>query len=172
MKLPSTDFESAASASSAIPAFGWAIQSVSQAFDCAQSRIPAGESRQCTPIPCENEGSAMTTTSALVPEPVAVTPQLLATHGIIPDEYERILKALGRVPSLTELGIYSVMWREWSAALPVTATVSVCPTLAVRPSLSPATAAIRWSTRSRSEWCARTRSSMARQPALATRLFM
>jgi phosphoribosylformylglycinamidine synthase subunit PurL len=58
------------------------------------------------------KASAMTTTSASVPEPVAVTPQLLATHGITPDEYERILKALGRVPSLTELGIYSVMWSE------------------------------------------------------------
>jgi phosphoribosylformylglycinamidine synthase len=43
---------------------------------------------------------------------VAVTPQLLATHGITADEYERILAALGRVPSLTELGIYSVMWSE------------------------------------------------------------
>jgi phosphoribosylformylglycinamidine synthase II len=56
---------------------------------------------------------AMTTApSAVVPEPVAVTPQLLATHGITADEYDRILVALGRVPSLTELGIYSVMWSE------------------------------------------------------------
>ncbi len=53
-----------------------------------------------------------TASSAVVPEPVAVTPELLATHGITPDEYDRILKALGRVPSLTELGIYSVMWSE------------------------------------------------------------
>jgi phosphoribosylformylglycinamidine synthase subunit PurL len=58
------------------------------------------------------KASTMTTTSAVVPEPVAVTPDLLATHGITADEYERILKALGRVPSLTELGIYSVMWSE------------------------------------------------------------
>jgi phosphoribosylformylglycinamidine synthase len=50
--------------------------------------------------------------SAAVPEPVAVTPELLAQHSITPDEYERILAALGRVPSLTELGIYSVMWSE------------------------------------------------------------
>ena len=47
-----------------------------------------------------------------VPEPVVVTPQLLAQHSITPEEYERILAALGRVPSLTELGIYSVMWSE------------------------------------------------------------
>src|SRR5215475_2929989 len=53
-----------------------------------------------------------TTTSAVVPEPVLITPELLAQHSITPDEYDRILKALGRVPSLTELGIYSVMWSE------------------------------------------------------------
>ncbi len=50
--------------------------------------------------------------SAVVPSPAAVTPQLLATHSITADEYDRILAALGRVPSLTELGIYSVMWSE------------------------------------------------------------
>jgi phosphoribosylformylglycinamidine synthase subunit PurL len=53
-----------------------------------------------------------TAPSAVVPEPVAVTPELLAAHSITADEYERILAALGRVPSLTELGIYSVMWSE------------------------------------------------------------
>jgi phosphoribosylformylglycinamidine synthase len=50
--------------------------------------------------------------SAVVPSPVAVTPQLLAQHSITAEEYARILAALGRVPSLTELGIYSVMWSE------------------------------------------------------------
>jgi phosphoribosylformylglycinamidine synthase len=50
--------------------------------------------------------------SRVVPEPAAVTPELLATHSITPDEYDRILAALERVPSLTELGIYSVMWSE------------------------------------------------------------
>ncbi len=55
----------------------------------------------------------MTTASpAPVPEPVVMTPELLAQHSITADEYERILKALERVPSLTELGIYSVMWSE------------------------------------------------------------
>ena len=53
-----------------------------------------------------------TASSAVVPEPVAVTPELLAQHSITADEYDRILAALGRVPSLTELGIYSVMWSE------------------------------------------------------------
>ena len=37
---------------------------------------------------------------------------MLAQHSITADEYDRILAALGRVPSLTELGIYSVMWSE------------------------------------------------------------
>jgi phosphoribosylformylglycinamidine synthase subunit PurL len=50
--------------------------------------------------------------SAAVPEPIQVTPELLAQHNITPEEYDRILAALGRTPSLTELGIYSVMWSE------------------------------------------------------------
>jgi phosphoribosylformylglycinamidine synthase subunit PurL len=59
------------------------------------------------------EASVMTTaSSAAVPEPVTMTPQLLAQHSITAEEYERILAALGRTPSLTELGIYSVMWSE------------------------------------------------------------
>jgi phosphoribosylformylglycinamidine synthase len=47
-----------------------------------------------------------------IPEPVSITPELLAQHSITADEYSRIEAALGRVPSLTELGIYSVMWSE------------------------------------------------------------
>jgi len=43
---------------------------------------------------------------------ISVTPELLAQHGIIPAEYDRIVAALGRPPGLTELGIYSVMWSE------------------------------------------------------------
>src|SRR5438874_9662643 len=46
------------------------------------------------------------------PLPCRATPELLKTHGIAPEEYERIVQALGREPSLTELGIYSVMWSE------------------------------------------------------------
>ena len=48
-----------------------------------------------------------TASSAVVPDPTVVTPELLAQHSITREEYERILAALGRVPSLTELGIYS-----------------------------------------------------------------
>ena len=44
--------------------------------------------------------------------PAEITPQLLRDHGITQEEYERILKSLGRTPTLTELGIFSVMWSE------------------------------------------------------------
>ncbi len=41
-----------------------------------------------------------------------ITPDLIAAHGLKPDEYERILGLIGREPSLTELGIFSAMWNE------------------------------------------------------------
>jgi phosphoribosylformylglycinamidine synthase II len=50
--------------------------------------------------------------SFAIPLPAQITPELLAQHGITADEYRRILGVLGRTPSLTELGIYSVMWSE------------------------------------------------------------
>ena len=42
----------------------------------------------------------------------AVTPELVAAHGISADEYQKIIKTLGREPSYTELGVFSVMWSE------------------------------------------------------------
>src|SRR5438270_7983400 len=42
----------------------------------------------------------------------AITPEVIEEHGITPEEYQKILKALGRTPTLTELGIFSVMWSE------------------------------------------------------------
>jgi phosphoribosylformylglycinamidine synthase len=50
--------------------------------------------------------------STAVPSPATITPELLKQHSITPDEYKRIEEALGRTPSLTELGIFSVMWSE------------------------------------------------------------
>jgi phosphoribosylformylglycinamidine synthase len=50
--------------------------------------------------------------STVAPQPATVTSELLAQHSITAEEYSRILAALGRTPSLTELGIYSVMWSE------------------------------------------------------------
>ncbi len=51
-------------------------------------------------------------TSGSIPTPTAITPALLKQHSIKQEEYARIEAALGRVPSLTELGIFSVMWSE------------------------------------------------------------
>jgi len=51
----------------------------------------------------------MSAPAPLAPERAA---QLSAEFGLKPDEYERVLAILGRVPSLTELGIFSVMWSE------------------------------------------------------------
>jgi phosphoribosylformylglycinamidine synthase subunit PurL len=42
----------------------------------------------------------------------AITPELIAEHGLKPDEYARIVKLMGREPSFTELGIFSAMWNE------------------------------------------------------------
>jgi phosphoribosylformylglycinamidine synthase len=49
---------------------------------------------------------------APAPAPPAITPEIVAEHGLTPAEYERLLKILGREPSFTELGIFSVMWSE------------------------------------------------------------
>jgi phosphoribosylformylglycinamidine synthase len=41
-----------------------------------------------------------------------ITDELLDQHGLTRDEYQRILETLGREPTITELGVYSVMWSE------------------------------------------------------------
>ena len=41
-----------------------------------------------------------------------ITPELIAQHGLKPDEYERLVKLIGRAPTFTELGIFSAMWNE------------------------------------------------------------
>jgi phosphoribosylformylglycinamidine synthase subunit PurL len=41
-----------------------------------------------------------------------ITPELIAQHGLKPDEYARLEKLIGRAPSFTELGIFSAMWNE------------------------------------------------------------
>jgi phosphoribosylformylglycinamidine synthase len=43
---------------------------------------------------------------------IKVTPQIAAEHGLTTEEYSRVQKILGRDPSFTELGIFSVMWSE------------------------------------------------------------
>ena len=41
-----------------------------------------------------------------------VTPEVVASHGLTPEEYRKIVKLLGREPNHTELGVFSVMWSE------------------------------------------------------------
>ena len=41
-----------------------------------------------------------------------ITPELVADHGLSPDEYRLILGILGREPTYTELGVFSAMWSE------------------------------------------------------------
>ncbi len=41
-----------------------------------------------------------------------ITPELVKEHNLTPEEFERIKETLGREPSYTELGIFSVMWSE------------------------------------------------------------
>jgi len=41
-----------------------------------------------------------------------ITPEVIATHNLTQQEFERIKELLGREPSFAELGIFSVMWSE------------------------------------------------------------
>jgi phosphoribosylformylglycinamidine synthase II len=71
--------------------------------------------------------------NAMAAEP-AMTPNVIAEHGLTAEEYARILKIMGRAPNLTELGIFSVMWsehcsykssRKWLKRLPTTGPVVI-----------------------------------------------
>ncbi len=48
----------------------------------------------------------------MISNDIKITPQLVAEHGLKPDEYQRFLHLIGREPSITELGIVSAMWNE------------------------------------------------------------
>ncbi|MCX7347644.1 MAG: phosphoribosylformylglycinamidine synthase subunit PurL [Alphaproteobacteria bacterium] len=47
-----------------------------------------------------------------LPNDIRITPELVKSHGLKPDEYDRFVTLLGREPTLTELGICSAMWNE------------------------------------------------------------
>jgi phosphoribosylformylglycinamidine synthase len=64
-----------------------------------------------------------------------ITPELVAAHGLKPDEYQRILGIIGRTPTFTELGIFSAMWNEhcsyksskkWLRTLPTSGPQVIC----------------------------------------------
>jgi phosphoribosylformylglycinamidine synthase subunit PurL len=62
----------------------------------------------------------------------AITPALVAEHGLKPDEYERFKKLLGREPSFTELGICSAMWNEHCSYKSSKIHLKTLPTKGVR----------------------------------------
>ena len=41
-----------------------------------------------------------------------ITPEIIEQHGFTAEEYQKVLEIMGREPSMTELGIFSVMWSE------------------------------------------------------------
>src|SRR6202171_2889014 len=48
----------------------------------------------------------------MIPNEPKITPELVAEHGLKPEEYQRVLDLIGREPTITELGIFSAMWNE------------------------------------------------------------
>ncbi|MEK9708297.1 MAG: AIR synthase related protein, partial [Alphaproteobacteria bacterium] len=64
-----------------------------------------------------------------------ITPEIVAEHGLTPEEYDRVLAIMGREPNINELGIFSVMWSEhcsyksskiWLKKLPTEAPWVIC----------------------------------------------
>lgn len=64
-----------------------------------------------------------------------ITPDVIAAHGLKPDEYQSILTIIGREPTFTELGIFSAMWNEhcsyksskkWLRTLPTEGPQVIC----------------------------------------------
>jgi phosphoribosylformylglycinamidine synthase subunit PurL len=41
-----------------------------------------------------------------------ITPEIISAHNLTEEEFARIQELLGREPTFTELGIFSVMWSE------------------------------------------------------------
>jgi phosphoribosylformylglycinamidine synthase subunit PurL len=79
------------------------------------------------PPPTTMRGGAMQ-------DPV-ISAELIAAHGLKPDEYQRILSIIDRQPTFTELGIFSAMWNEhcsyksskkWLRTLPTTGPQVIC----------------------------------------------
>ena len=65
----------------------------------------------------------------------AITPDLIAAHGLSPNEYADIIRILNREPNFTEMGIFSAMWNEhcsyksskkWLRTLPTTGPQVIC----------------------------------------------
>ena len=64
-----------------------------------------------------------------------ISEELISFHGLAPDEYQKILEIIGRIPTFTELGIFSAMWNEhcsyksskkWLRTLPTSGPQVIC----------------------------------------------
>ena len=64
-----------------------------------------------------------------------ISDELISAHGLAADEYQKILEIIGRVPTFTELGIFSAMWNEhcsyksskkWLRSLPTSGPQVIC----------------------------------------------
>ena len=64
-----------------------------------------------------------------------ITEELIEIHGLKPEEYELIKSIIDRIPTFTELGIFSAMWNEhcsyksskkWLRTLPTEGTQVIC----------------------------------------------
>jgi len=67
--------------------------------------------------------------------PTEITADIIKSHGLSEEEYEKVLEIMGREPNMTELGIFSVMWSEhcsyksskkWLKTLPTEAPWVIC----------------------------------------------
>ena len=63
---------------------------------------------------------------------MTITNELIAQHGLTADEYQRIVDALRREPTLTELGIFSVMWSEHCSYKSSRVHLKTLPTSGIR----------------------------------------
>ena len=59
-----------------------------------------------------SRGEGASQTAPVISNEPAITPALVAEHGLKPDEYARLVELIGRTPTFTELGIFSAMWNE------------------------------------------------------------
>jgi phosphoribosylformylglycinamidine synthase len=62
----------------------------------------------------EGQTPTNSTPTTVLPRPgdPEITPELVADHGLSEDEYQRVVRILGRTPTFTELGVFSAMWSE------------------------------------------------------------
>ena len=77
----------------------------------------------------------MTAAAKLTDANSTISPEVIKSHGLTPEEYAKVESILGRTPNLVELGIFSVMWsehcsykttRKWLSGFPTTGPQVIC----------------------------------------------